>query len=653
MQIILLSHLTGLGYLISTAGIVCLATIRGNKKNTSRSATIASLILENLQDAVITVDAKDHITSANNAARQWLDGQEDLVDRSIFDVLPKPELFKKKWNIPNVSIKFKSIKDNQQTWYEASITQLNQDDHNLSGRVVVVHDITQEQELLEAELYRSSQLGLLEEVGRQIADSFDKKEILQRSINAVVNRFGYAEAAISLLTSDNMLEISVISGTQDFGYSPGFRQGMGKGIIGHTAKVRKTYISKHVASDPYYFSNDEHYGSAICVPILSEKDLLGVLYVESVESDAFGDEDKTTLETLANQISASLQRASLYSHAQEHLRVMSTVQAVSRVIVSSLDLETIFRTVVKELKETFGYTHVSIYLLNEDYLHLGAQVGYPEEMVIHKIHISQGVMGKAIKSKSVQFIQDITQEPSFLRADNNINSEICVPLLKEGIVLGTLNVEGDAHRTLTSEDVDLLITLSSPIALAVDNARLHTQVKTMALTDAVSGLSNRHALEEYLTAEVERSKRLEYPLSLIIFDIDSFKAYNDTWGHPAGDIRLKATASMIRKILRRYDIAARYGGDEFAIILPNTDEFGALEFAKRLQNAARDSAKTNFVEPKVISGHTLSIGVATFPKDGKTPATLLVAADHAELMAKRLGKNQIFIASNLNKNEQT
>ncbi len=622
-------------------------------KNHQQSISIASFVLENLRDAVIVVDAANRITNINNTAKRWFNGRENVTGLSVFELLPESRLFKNKWDIPNEIIKFQILKDGQTVWYEASITPLAEGEKEPSGRVVVVHDITQEKSLLEKEIRRSAQLGLLEEVGRQIADSFDPKQILQSSIDAVVNRFGYAEAAISLPTDNNMMEVAVIAGTQDFGYRPGFRQGMGKGIIGHTAAIRKTYISQHVATDPYYFSNDEHYGSAICIPILNEQELLGALYAESIEADAFKEEDVTTLETLVNQISASLQRASLYSRAQDHLRIMSTVQTVSRVINSSLDLETIFTSVVRELKEAFGYTHVSIYLLKDDYLHLGAQVGYPKEMVIHKIHTSQGVTGRTIKTKTVQFIRDTSREPSFLRADNNINSEICIPLLKDNIVLGTLNVEGDAVRVLTNDDVELLTTLASPIALAVDNARLHAQVKAMALTDAVSGLSNRYALEQALTAEVERSRRLNTPLSLIIFDIDSFKTYNDKWGHPAGDIRLKATAKMIRNILRRYDVAARYGGDEFAIILPNTSEAGALEFAKRLQSAARASTAETPIENKGVAGHTLSIGVATFPQDGNSLESLMLAADHAELTSKRLGKNQISLASNLNKNEST
>ena len=148
-----------------------------------------------------------------------------------------------------------------------------------------------------------------------------------------------------------------------------------------------------------------------------------------------------------------------------------------------------------------------------------------------------------------------------------------------------------------------------------------------------------------LRSEVARVARYGPPLSLIIIDIDSFKLYNDTWGHPAGDARLRAIADLLRANVRNPDIAARYGGEEFALLLPFTDKAGAMLLAERLRAAAEANSPHGSREGESVSGHTLSIGVASFPEDGTTPAELLFAADYAELIAKRLGKNRVQAAN--------
>ena len=505
-----------------------------------------------------------------------------------------------------------------------------------------------EQFLFSLEQRKSTQLHLLAEVGKLVTDSLDEKETLERILDVIVKQYGYAEAAISLLVDDDTLEVTAISGTQDFGYRPGYRQNMESGIIGHVAKTRKAYIASDVSHDPHYFSSAVREGSAIGVPMLDKDHLLGVIYVESAMKNELNEDDLQTLQTLANQVATSIQKSRLSARTQEHLQVMTTLQSISHAITSSLELDEILDNVLQLLKDSFGYTYASIYLFDGDALHMGAQLGYPEDMLIPEISLREGVIGRTARTKEIQLVRDVSVDADFLRASYKVKCEIAVPLMKEDHVLGVLNVESD-HHPLDEKDVNLLKALAGSIAIAIDNARLHAEVKRMAMTDVVSGLANRRAFDEILEAEIVRASRYHHPLSLIILDLDSFKEYNDKWGHPAGDVRLREVADLLRLKVRDPDIAARYGGEEFAIILPNTFKLGALKLAERLRRAAEASAPQKKEEPCAIPGYTISLGVATFPDDATSIEELLLMADNAELMAKRLGKNQVCTANSSDK----
>jgi diguanylate cyclase (GGDEF)-like protein len=502
----------------------------------------------------------------------------------------------------------------------------------------------QEKFLLSMEQRKSAQLRLLAEVGRLLTDSLSEKEILERTLDLIVKQYGYAEVAISLLVNNDTLEVAAISGAQDFGYRPGYRQNIESGIIGYVAKTRSAYIAGDVSQDPYYFSSAVREGSAIGAPMLDEEHLLGVIYVESANKEELNEDDLQTLQTLANQVATAIQKARLYARTQEHLQVMTTLQSISHTIASSLELDEILNTVLQLLKDSFGYTYIGIYLFDGDVLHLGAQLGYPEGQLIPEIPLTAGVVGRTVRTRNTQLIHDVTTDPDFLRAHYDVKSEVAVPLIKEDNVLGVLNIESD-YRPLGENDANLLNALAGSVAIAIDNARLHAEVKRMAMTDVVSGLANRRAFDEILEAEITRASRYHHSLSLIILDLDSFKEYNDRWGHPAGDVRLREVADLLRLKVRDPDVAARYGGEEFAIILPNTSKMGAIKLAERLRKAAEGSSPYGNEDRHPIPGYTISLGVATFPDDATSIEELLLMADNAELMAKRLGKNRVYAAN--------
>lgn len=219
-----------------------------------------------------------------------------------------------------------------------------------------------------------------------------------------------------------------------------------------------------------------------------------------------------------------------------------------------------------------------------------------------------------------------------------LTSLIVAPLGTPGSVTGVLAAlrerPGEAYM---EEDVAFLNRLAGYTALTILNAQLHDLVRRQAQTDAMTGIHNRSYFISLAEAEFERSRRYKRPLSAVMFDLDYFKAINDTYGHPAGDAVLADLARRCRAAVRAYDIFGRYGGEEFMVILPETGMDGALVMAERLRQAVGGE---NFeVEGQSIHV-TISLGVATTNELTPTLPALLAQADAAMYAAKRSGRNR-------------
>ena len=207
--------------------------------------------------------------------------------------------------------------------------------------------------------------------------------------------------------------MAAVSGTHDFGYQAGFRQKIGKGIIGYVAETGKAHMAGDVSIDPYYFSTGERSGSALGVPMLDKGHLLGVIYVESAAKNLIQPDDVQVLQALANQVATSLQKARLYARTQGHLQMMTALQSVSHTVAASLDINEILNNVIRLLRNSFGYTYIVVYLLDGDVLHLGAQLGFPEDMNIRDIPITSGVIGRTARTRETQFVRDVDCRPGF------------------------------------------------------------------------------------------------------------------------------------------------------------------------------------------------------------------------------------------------
>jgi diguanylate cyclase (GGDEF)-like protein len=196
-------------------------------------------------------------------------------------------------------------------------------------------------------------------------------------------------------------------------------------------------------------------------------------------------------------------------------------------------------------------------------------------------------------------------------------------------------------RCFSRERLELLSILGSFASMSVDNARLHKCTLELACTDGLTGLYNHRQFKKMFREEVSRAGRYGKPLSIILFDADDFKKFNDTYGHPNGDIVLQELASLLRELLRDCDTVYRYGGEEFVALLPETAFQEALRVAERIRIFVETESPRFLGRVASCRGITVSVGVATFPEDGDNPEDLLKSVDDLMYAAKRKGKNLV------------
>jgi diguanylate cyclase (GGDEF)-like protein len=262
-----------------------------------------------------------------------------------------------------------------------------------------------------------------------------------------------------------------------------------------------------------------------------------------------------------------------------------------------------------------------------------------------RVRVSESVSGAVLLDGRPRVVRDLTAtELHRAPAERKYKTDsfISYPIITGGRKVGVINMTDKAGGEPYDElDLRLLESMAPQMALALDRADWHqkaTQFQLLSITDPLTGLLNRRYLEERLAEEFERSKRHRFPMSFLMIDIDNFKEYNDRHGHQAGDLALEITAQCLKSALRSADVASRYGGEEFSILLPQTSATEALVIAERIRSRVEKSSYPHG-ESQPGGAITVSIGVSAFGPKIETPAGIIGAADHALYVAKSRGKN--------------
>ena len=220
-------------------------------------------------------------------------------------------------------------------------------------------------------------------------------------------------------------------------------------------------------------------------------------------------------------------------------------------------------------------------------------------------------------------------------------AHLCVPLVAQGEMLGILTLSADAP--ISHEARSVALAASEQVSMALANLKLQETLRTQSLRDPSTGLFNRRYLEVSLERETQRASRRGQPLSVLMLDIDHFKRFNDSHGHDAGDALLAQFGALLARTVRNEDVACRYGGEEFTIVLQETAAEQALERAEQICAAVRTLDVQH--RRQTLGPVSVSIGIATLPTDGSTPAELLRNADRALYAAKHAGRDQVRLAA--------
>jgi diguanylate cyclase (GGDEF)-like protein len=354
-----------------------------------------------------------------------------------------------------------------------------------------------------------------------------------------------------------------------------------------------------------------------------------------------GGGEKSQLETYAADLSRT------YSELRRHLHHMTVLHEVNTRIASALDPDEVLASMLDSLGQLLTYETAAVYLVDLDVAvpaegpHTVVPASTPPRLLAGRsfeagpLHALEG----SIAPEDSTVVAAMREQHTVGRGIPSGGLELVVPLRAGGRSLGALDLR--LAEPLPEEDVKVVELLAAAAAVALQNAHLYQETQRLATTDPLTGLSNYRHFHELLNLEVQRARRMDYPIGLLIMDMDHFKQVNDRHGHPTGDMALRQVADQLRHRLRRTDVIARLGGEEFAAILPGATLHEVAVVAEKVRSAVAELPPLRGGMSSAPTTMTLSVGGTSQSADTVDAEHLVSCADQALYQAKRGGRNQV------------
>ncbi len=488
--------------------------------------------------------------------------------------------------------------------------------------------------------------SLLGEIGLMITSSFDINEIVKIFLSTATRITATDQGGIILIDTNKMKV------TTAFEYNS--LEGMPKrykstarlidGISGEIIRTLRPVIIPDLTKYPNVNPRALEKGriALIGLPLIAKGRILGILYVNASKPREFTEDDLYYLSILSSYASVAIENSRLYESLTREAEQFAILYDIGKSFISTLDFDRLLSNILSRLSVFFGELNLAVFLVDEEKneLKLHTYINYPDEVKNLRIKIGEtGIAGHVAGTRMMYYAPDVTKDPYYIRGVRDAKSEVCFPLIVGNKLIGVLDVESHELDRFGEDDINLLSTISTEIAIALENSRLYEETRRLSLTDPLTALPNRRSFDLFIENEIKRAERFHRPFSLLMIDFDNFKDYNDQFGHSAGDDILRRFSQLMKNCTRNIDFLGRYGGDEFIAVLSETDCAVAYEVSERMRKVIEAQ--------KTCPSVTLSIGIAHFPTDSTDKTKLISLADQACYEAKQQGGNCIKIASEL------
>jgi diguanylate cyclase (GGDEF)-like protein len=337
----------------------------------------------------------------------------------------------------------------------------------------------------------------------------------------------------------------------------------------------------------------------------------------------------------------ALQNARLYSLERRRALQLEAINAIAKQTTAVLDLKELLAKVCSLIQNAFPVSHVSVLLKEDDDVVLRAHHGSLTPRIIEggRLPSNVGLWGNALAAGRTIIENDVSVAPDYVGFFFETASRMCIPLVSFGQTLGVLVLDSERKDAFNINDVQSLESVADICSNAIQNARYVDRVKQLAYLDGLTGIFNRRYFEMRITEEIDRARRFGNGMAVIMVDIDQFKRLNDEFGHLLGDEVLRQVSSVFHQQLRKIDVVCRYGGEEFAILLSQTNAQHAFGVAEKLRRMVE-----TWQFPGVPRPVTISAGIASYPEHGTGRDELVKAADAGLYAAKLAGRNRVLLA---------